>query len=236
MARRKTPNLPLLPELATALRTTDGNALARLTGLKLTPVCDRCGGCGQYSFNQVDGTTCYGCGGTGHRYPKPAEMPGLVDSAKEAATDGRLEAYLQVLEARALAKRGYKRIMDVYGSTPMQRIYAGWASHMATQEQVGGNWDEMREATHAGHEAFEAAKAKIRDAQFTKRADPEWAAKQLAAAEAVEEAIRIINDTAVEPSPEVIAFAQPRQRAAAERVRRNGYKPGFKVYGEEAAE
>ena len=30
-----------------------------------TEPCSRCGGTGQYSFNQVDGTRCYGCSGTG---------------------------------------------------------------------------------------------------------------------------------------------------------------------------
>jgi hypothetical protein len=27
--------------------------------------CGRCGGSGHYSFNQINGTTCFGCGGTG---------------------------------------------------------------------------------------------------------------------------------------------------------------------------
>jgi hypothetical protein len=32
--------------------------------------CGRCGGCGQYSYNQMDGSTCYGCGGKGERLTK----------------------------------------------------------------------------------------------------------------------------------------------------------------------
>ena len=32
--------------------------------------CGRCGGSGQYSFNQIDGTRCYGCGGTGLKLTK----------------------------------------------------------------------------------------------------------------------------------------------------------------------
>lgn len=27
--------------------------------------CGRCGGCGRYSYNQIDGDRCYGCHGTG---------------------------------------------------------------------------------------------------------------------------------------------------------------------------
>ncbi|WP_428957872.1 hypothetical protein [Streptomyces sp. cg35] len=33
-----------------------------------TQDCGRCGGTGEYSFNQLDGTRCYGCGGSGQRY------------------------------------------------------------------------------------------------------------------------------------------------------------------------
>jgi hypothetical protein len=33
-------------------------------------VCGRCGGTGNYSYNQIDGTRCFGCGGTGWRYTK----------------------------------------------------------------------------------------------------------------------------------------------------------------------
>lgn len=32
--------------------------------------CGRCGGSGHYSYNQIDGTRCYGCGGTGKRLTK----------------------------------------------------------------------------------------------------------------------------------------------------------------------
>lgn len=32
--------------------------------------CGRCGGSGRYSFNQVDGDRCYGCGGTGLKRTK----------------------------------------------------------------------------------------------------------------------------------------------------------------------
>ena len=30
--------------------------------------CNRCGGCGQFSYNDVDGTRCYGCAGSGWQY------------------------------------------------------------------------------------------------------------------------------------------------------------------------
>lgn len=35
-----------------------------------TEVCGRCGGSGRYSYNQMDGDRCYGCGGSGNRLTK----------------------------------------------------------------------------------------------------------------------------------------------------------------------
>lgn len=32
--------------------------------------CTRCGGCGQYSYNQMHGSVCYGCGGSGVQLTK----------------------------------------------------------------------------------------------------------------------------------------------------------------------
>jgi hypothetical protein len=32
--------------------------------------CGRCGGSGQYSFNPMDGTRCFGCGGSGYKLTK----------------------------------------------------------------------------------------------------------------------------------------------------------------------
>lgn len=33
-----------------------------------TETCSRCGGSGEYSYNQIDGTKCFGCGGNGQQY------------------------------------------------------------------------------------------------------------------------------------------------------------------------
>lgn len=35
-----------------------------------TETCTRCGGCGNYSFNLMYGTVCFGCGGKGWRFTK----------------------------------------------------------------------------------------------------------------------------------------------------------------------
>ena len=33
--------------------------------VKVKGTCPRCGGSGHYSYNQIDGTRCYGCNGSG---------------------------------------------------------------------------------------------------------------------------------------------------------------------------
>ncbi|NLP65551.1 hypothetical protein [Paraburkholderia sacchari] len=35
-----------------------------------TMTCSRCGGSGHFSYNQIHGTRCYGCNGTGKKYTK----------------------------------------------------------------------------------------------------------------------------------------------------------------------
>ena len=37
---------------------------------ELVKVCSRCGGTGNYSWNQRDGSRCFGCGGSGYVLPK----------------------------------------------------------------------------------------------------------------------------------------------------------------------
>jgi hypothetical protein len=44
------------------------SAETKATDVFETQTCGRCGGSGHYSFNMLDGTRCYGCGGTGRKY------------------------------------------------------------------------------------------------------------------------------------------------------------------------
>lgn len=45
--------------------------MASATGTQFeTETCSRCGGTGRYSFNQMDGDRCYGCGGKGIKLTK----------------------------------------------------------------------------------------------------------------------------------------------------------------------
>ena len=52
-----------------------------------TTECGRCGGSGRYSYNQIDGDRCYGCGGTGKAYAskKIAEAAAAYNEALKSA-------------------------------------------------------------------------------------------------------------------------------------------------------
>ena len=44
--------------------------MARKDSALETEICARCCGSGNYSYNQIDGSRCYGCGGTGYVFTK----------------------------------------------------------------------------------------------------------------------------------------------------------------------
>jgi hypothetical protein len=74
----------------------------RMVALNYTKVCERCGGCGQYSYNQKDGTVCYGCFGT-----RKVLLPitrSRVEEAKRRQDAGELDGYFAAQKALAAAK------------------------------------------------------------------------------------------------------------------------------------
>ncbi len=76
--------------------------MRRMVGLGMTVECSRCGGCGRYSFNQIDGDRCYGCNGIGKKCVK---IDGKAVKAAEAAkAEGRVTVYLAEVAAKKAAK------------------------------------------------------------------------------------------------------------------------------------
>ena len=61
--------------------------------VKVKGVCPRCGGSGHYSYNQIDGTRCYGCNGSG------------ISIQKVRAYTEKEYTRMQVANERARAKR-----------------------------------------------------------------------------------------------------------------------------------
>jgi hypothetical protein len=62
--------------------------------------CGRCGGSGRYSFNQIDGDRCYGCGGSGQRLSKRGK-------AAKAFADERLNITVEQFAALEGRKARY---------------------------------------------------------------------------------------------------------------------------------
>lgn len=62
--------------------------------------CGRCGGSGRYSYNQIDGDRCYGCGGSGERLSKRGR-------AAKAYADAKLDISIEQFAAMEGRKARY---------------------------------------------------------------------------------------------------------------------------------
>lgn len=117
--------------LATILRTTDKNLDRRILGLRIGPTCGRCGGSGHYSFNQVDGTRCFGCRGIRCILPSgEVEFIATYKRAEAAAKDGTLDAYIARIQAQERCKDG------------KVRVFAAWKK-MDSLNGYGKNWRNL---------------------------------------------------------------------------------------------
>ena len=76
----------------------------RLAGCGFTKTCSRCLGSGKYSYNQMDGDKCYGCGGSGKNPMKVTRD--LVSQVEVFVAEGKLDAYA----AECVRKGERKRI------------------------------------------------------------------------------------------------------------------------------
>lgn len=110
-------------ELAVILKTTEKNAIPRAAGLRILPVCGRCGGCGHYSYNQISGSVCFGCGGTGQTAPKKAQMKNVLESAAEAMADGRFEDYIEKIACAKRVKNGLESVLTAWKATGIAKLY-----------------------------------------------------------------------------------------------------------------
>lgn len=142
----------LAKQIAEDLQTTEAKLYKRLGGLKIGVVCSRCGGTGHYSFNRMDGTRCFGCKGVGVVAPKTdEEWADVAAQAAKAKASGRVDAYLEVLRARARSKDA------------SQRILAAWHD-LDSLNGYGRKWNknpdaDCRRRNQVGLDAYEAIHA-----------------------------------------------------------------------------
>lgn len=115
-----------LATLAEILRTTEKNVPARLRGLGLGTPCNRCWGTGHYSRNASGSTTCYRCGGARFEVPSERDLKALVEPAREAVAEGKLDAYLKVLAGRKIGKAAQDQAMAAWKENKLRHNWTGW--------------------------------------------------------------------------------------------------------------
>lgn len=87
-------------------------ARSRLVALGYVQECSRCGGCGHYSYNQITGTVCFGCDGSGRELPRIT--PAILAEAVSRQAAGELDAYFAENKARGDAKRALGPIVATF--------------------------------------------------------------------------------------------------------------------------
>jgi hypothetical protein len=93
-----------IAEAGTAI-TIDGIDIAvELADGRVFDYCKRCGGTGHYSFNQIDGTVCYGCNGSGL-----GKVTTRVDAIKRANARRAAARKRQRVEEARLVKQEQER-------------------------------------------------------------------------------------------------------------------------------
>lgn len=115
--------------------------MAKLTDIFEHRECSRCGGSGHYSFNQIDGTRCYGCGGTGRQWTKAdaplvAEYHELAKPLRET-TAGRLEVGEDVLLGERYFAEG-RRMRRWVTIESIEVDESQWSSASGSRED--GTW------------------------------------------------------------------------------------------------
>lgn len=109
--------------LASILRTTPANCIARARALKLTASCRRCKGSGSYAYAQP----CYDCGGSGHVLAADA-----TERATAMVASGELGAYVARIAAKKAPVAPATTAADA--QTARARRSAAWATFCARSD------------------------------------------------------------------------------------------------------
>lgn len=144
---------------------------ARLVGMGLGDVCNRCGGSGRYSYNPVHGTTCYGCNGAGRHAPVLNAV--TYERAMVAVESGALDSYF----ANAQRKARLGKSIDIthaalaelkHIASESYRNFGHLASqinHLALCAQLAKDPDVAAKLTERFQIAMDEFLAKVKDAK-----------------------------------------------------------------------
>lgn len=93
----------------------------RLHALGHAAPCGRCGGSGNYSYNQISGTRCFGCDGAGGVPPKMTRE--LLAEVEKSVAAGALDRYLEGVRMRQAAQGAEKQVMNAWMASGVSKAY-----------------------------------------------------------------------------------------------------------------
>ncbi len=93
------------------MTTTETTTPTTATALE-TETCSRCGGCGRYSYNSLDGDRCYGCGGTGIRYTKRGKVAHAYLESLRSVRAGTIKVG-DVIRVDTMSSRYFAKVVAV---------------------------------------------------------------------------------------------------------------------------
>jgi hypothetical protein len=118
--------LEIKTEVARILRCKVENISSRVLGLKLGDSCNRCGGCGEYSFNLMYGTKCFGCNGSGQNISDTLAGWKRILSKAQELSDVQITEYINGLIAKKRAQSAFDELMKAWKAAAEK---AGMAKH-----------------------------------------------------------------------------------------------------------
>lgn len=130
--------------------------------------CRRCGGCGRYSFNLVDGTVCYGCNGTG--LGRPTTMADAVRRAnKRRAAQRKRQREVEAAEARRVTVTAQWRAQHAQFLAELERVAESSGDAFLRELAGKAEWNPLTDAqmgaarTAVIREAAKLAEREARD-------------------------------------------------------------------------
>lgn len=146
---------------------------ARIVGLGMGDACSRCHGSGHYSFNPVDGTTCFKCLGAGFMAPKLTNK--LYAALEPIVASGKLEAYLDEVRARIALRNACKgatdAVMNAWKASGVNKAYdwslaaQGVEPHKRISNEINAPMCAAFKATSDAANALEGLQFKIKRAE-----------------------------------------------------------------------
>lgn len=101
----------LKANVANLLKANVANLNARVIGLKLGDGCNRCGGCGEYSFNPMTGTRCFKCNGTGQTLSDTKAGWTRIQKRVAELPATAIDDYITDLRQKKQAEKASKKLM-----------------------------------------------------------------------------------------------------------------------------